>query len=182
MSEKLSEQLKDIDELDLEKPSLESVFKKENPAQWRLLTSIMWLVFIAFVSISIFNNYSNSKQASLMLQDNTEVNAKVLDKVQILEDGKYTDYSVDLEVSSKGEKNHINLTVPEDIFESQYKSSQEIPIIFVNEGEYNLKSYYERRANMFSNWVSITVGYLIVFLFLYFIRHYLLKFICKARS
>lgn len=179
MSNKSSEELKANDELDLDEPSIEELYKEHKPKQWKLYTTAMWLVFVVFVAVSIFNNYKNAAKAKSVLANNQEVSAQVVDVIQILEDGSYTDYSVDMEVSIEGVAKDLNLTIAEDEYEAQYESAKDIPIIFVDDNEYNLKSYYERRSNMFSNVWNILIGYLIVFVLLYFVRHYMLKFTYK---
>lgn len=179
MSKKLSEELKDIDELDLNEPSIEELYKEHKPKQWKIYTMGMWLLFIGFVCTSVFNYYNNAAQARSILENHQEVSAQVVDVIQILEDGSYTDYSVDLEASIEGTAKELNVTVTEDVYEEHYSSATEIPIIFVNDSEYNLKSYYERRSNMFSNVWSMLFGYLIVFILLYYVRHFILKFTYK---
>ncbi len=176
MSKKLSEELKDIEDLNLDEPSIEELYKEHKPKQWKVYTLGMWLLFVVFVSISVFNNYKHAAKAKSILANNQEISAQVVDVIQILEDGSYTDYSVDLEVSIEGAEKELNVTIAEDEFEAQYTSAKEIPIIYANDNEYNLKSYYERRSNMFSNVWNILIGYLIVFVLLYYIRHFVLKF------
>lgn len=176
MTDKLSEELKNTDEFDLNEPSIEELYKEHKPKQWKIYTMGMWLLFIVFVSISAFNNYKHAAKAKSILANNQEVSAQVVNVIQVLEDGSYTDYSVDLEVPIEGAVKELNLTIAEDEFEVQYTSAKEIPIIVVNDTEYNLKSYYERRSNMFSNVWNILIGYLIVFVLLYYIRHFVLKF------
>ncbi len=179
MSDKLNKELKDTGELDLNEPGIEDLYKQHKPKQWKIYTVGMWLLFAAFVGTSIFNYYNNAAQARSILESHQEITAQVVDVIQILEDGSYTDYSVDLEASIDGIEKTLNLTIAEDVYEEQYASATEIPIIFVNDSEYNLKSYYERRSNMFSNVWSILFGYLVVFILLYFIRHFILKFTYK---
>lgn len=179
MSKKLSEELKDIDELDLNEPSIEELYKEHRPKQWKVYTMSMWILFVVFVSISVFNNYKHAAKAKSILANNQEISAQVVDVIQILEDGSYTDYSVDMEVSIEGVGKEINLTIAEEEFEAKYESAKDIPIIFVDDNEYNLKSYYERRSNMLSNVWNILIGYLIVFVLLYYIRHFVLKFTYK---
>lgn len=179
MSKKLSEEIKEVDELDLNEPSIEELYKEHKPKQWKVYTMGMWLLFVVFVSISVFNNYKHATKARSILANNQEVSAQVVDVIQILEDGSYTDYSVDLEVPIEGVAKELNLTIAEDEFEAEYTSAKDIPIIYVNDNEYNLKSYYERRSNMLSNVWNILVGYLIVLALLYFVRHFILKFTYK---
>ncbi|AOE48770.1 hypothetical protein [Kangiella sediminilitoris] len=178
MNKKLSEELKDVEDIDLDKPSFEELCKKNHPGQWKTLTALMWLIFVGFVSVSIFNNYMNSSDAKSIIANNSEVVASVIDTNQILEDGKYTDYSVDLELMVDGARKTLNLEIPEDTFEENYKGAEELKIIYSGPEEYNLKSYYERKSNMFSNWISILFGYIIVFVLLFIGRHYSLKMLC----
>ncbi|MCW9028434.1 MAG: hypothetical protein OQJ80_05835 [Kangiella sp.] len=182
MSKRLSEELKDVEDLDLDKPSFEELCKKNHPKQWKVATLLMWLIFIGFVSVSVFNYYTNSHQARSILANNDEVVAEVVDSIQILEDGNYTDYSVDLALMVDGSTQQLNLEIPEDIFEENYQDATELKIIYVSPQEYNLKSYYERKSNMFSNWFGILVGYLIVFVLLFIGRHYLLKLLCGKQE
>lgn len=98
MSKKLSEELKDVEDFDLDKPSFEELCKKNHPNQWKFLTLLMWILFIGFVSVSVFNYYTKANQASSILANNDEVVAEVVHSIQILENGKYTDYSVTLSI------------------------------------------------------------------------------------
>lgn len=179
MTDKLSEELKNTDEFDLNEPSIEELYKEHKPKQWKAYTLGMWLLFVVFVSISVFNNYKHAAKAKSILANNQEISAQVVDVIQILDDGSYTDYSVDLEASMEGTVKELTVTIAEEVYEEQYAGATEIPIIVVNDSEYNLKSYYERRANMFSNVWNILIGYLIVFVLLYYVRHFVLKFTYK---
>lgn len=176
MSKKVNEELNDAEDLSLDEPSIEELYKEQKPKQWKVYTMGMWLLFIAFVGTSIFNYYNNAARARSVLENHQEVLAQVVDVIQILEDGSYTDYSVDLEASIEGKTKALNVTIAEDVYDEQYARATEIPIIFVNDSEYNLKSYYERRSNIFSNVWSILFGYLVVLVLLYFARHFILKF------
>lgn len=81
-----------------------------------------------------------------------------------------------------GTTQQLNLEIPEDIFEENYQDATELKIIYVSPQEYNLKSYYERKSNMFSNWFGILAGYLVVFVLLFIGRHYLLKLLCGKQE
>lgn len=170
------------DDFDLEQQSFGNYCREHHPGQWRVMTTVMWLSFLLFVGLSLFNNYSNANQAQQILTADNEIMAKVIDVTQILESGEYTDYSVLLEIDVDGLSSAANLDIPKTIFENRYQDSDEIPVLYVGPSEYNIKDHYERRADMFANWGNILLGYFVVFLLLYMARHFLLKVITGHSS
>src|SRR5690606_15633430 len=142
-------------------PSFEELCKKNYPRQWKISTSLMRLIFLGVISISIYNNYKHAAEAGAILSENTELIAEITDFIQILEDGKYTDYIVDLKLLIDGVEQDLNLDIPEEIFEENYREATELNLIYSSPQEYNLRSYYEHRANMLSNWLNILIGYAI---------------------
>ncbi len=180
MTKKLSDTLNELSKIDLDAPSIEELCKKNDPALWGGLKFIMWGLFFVFLSASIFNNFKNAQSAKNILERNQEIPAKVIDVIQILEDGKYTDYSVDFELDKAGTTYAFNLDIKKDEFEKNYKKSKTIPIIFADERNFNLKKYYVSRSNIFSNWISILIGYILVFVLFYVARHYCIKLFYKG--
>ena len=157
--------------------------KQHYPGRYKVATLAMWSLFIGFVSFSVFNIFKNAAHAKSVLADHTEVDATVVDVIQILEDGEYTDYSVDLELTVSGESRELTLDIAEDEYVGNYEDATVIPLIYSNADpdEIQLKSYYERRADRSSNWLGILVGYGIVLILLYIARHGVLKVLCPLR-
>ena len=166
---------------DTEETSFEELCKENYPKQWRVSTLLMWLLFLGFVGTSVFNNYRIANDAMSVLSNHTEVTAQVVEVIHILQDGEYEDYSVGLEYPLDGRTAEITIDIDEDVFSQNYANASEIPLIYSNDDsrEINLRSYYEIRSDMFSNWISVLVGYVVVFVLLFFGRHYLLKVICS---
>lgn len=179
MEKKLSEKLKDVEQIDFDSPSFGELCKKNYPTQWKIANTLMWLIFIGFIAVSVFNNYMKVSQAREILLNGQEVSAQVIDSIQILEDGKYTDYSVDLKAVVDSEEKNLSLEIPEKVFEENYVDAKEIEIIYLDSSEFNIRSHYERRTNMFSNWVSILFGYLVVFIIIFLLRNIILKVLCS---
>ena len=166
---------------DIDEPSFEELCKENYPKQWRVATLLMWSLFLVFVGVSVFNNYRVANDAMGVLSNHTEVAGQVVEVIRILEDGQYEDYSVGMEYPLGGRTAEITLDIDEDVYQQNYVDAREIPLIYSNDdpSEINLRSYYELRADMFSNWISLLVGYAVVFLLAFFGRHYLLKIICS---
>lgn len=179
VEKKLSEKLKDVEQIDFDSPSFGELCKKNYPTQWKIANTLMWLIFIGFIAVSVFNNYMKVSQAREILLNGQEVSAQVIDSIQILEDGKYTDYSVDLKAVVDSEEKNLSLEIPEKVFEENYVDAKEIEIIYLDSSEFNIRSHYERRTNMFSNWVSILFGYLVVFIIIFLLRNIILKVLCS---
>jgi hypothetical protein len=182
MSKKLSEQIQELEKVDFDNPSIEELSRNSHPMIWKTSTYLMWTLFFVFIAASIISKYQNTAYARDILSNHKEVFAKVIETDQVLEDGKYTDYYVDLELTVDGEEQLLHLDIPEKIYLSNYKGKDEIPLIYVNADEYNIKSYYEGRSHMFTNWLSLLLGYLAVFVILYFVRHYTLTLLCRTKD
>lgn len=170
------------EELGLDEPSIEELCQEHAPGLWRISSWIMWGLFVILIGLSIANNYRHASAAKSILSENDEISARVLDVNRVLKSGKYTDYSVDLELH-KGDVTYVlNLDIPKDEFEANYDGAGTIPVVFESQEEFNLKSHYARRSNVLSNWAGILIGYTLVFVILFYARHFLIRFAYKGEG
>lgn len=140
----------------------------------------MWTLFVVFIGVSVFNNFRHAAHASGVLANHTEVSVDIVEVIPILVDGDYNEFSVEFEYDIVDSRSTKLFDVPKDVYYETYDGVESISMIYSNDdtNEINLRSYYERRADMLDNWGSLLFGYLVVFLLLFLGRHYLLKLVC----
>ena len=160
-------------------PSFESLCQQNYPIEWRVLTFLMWVIFATSVCSTLSYQAWQADKARAILASHPEVVAFVSGVTSGVNDGEYSTYAVGLEVPVNGEIHTVSLKIPETTYDFYYADQRRVPIVYAGPEEYNLKTYYERRANPLEEWPNTVIGFLIAFLVTYYIRHFALKSICS---
>lgn len=160
-------------------PSFESLCQQNYPGQWRILTAMMWLLFFITVATTLSYQSWQARKAQAILLNHSEVMARVTKVVPGVNGGDYMTYAVELELPVDSSTRRLTLKIPEATYDFHYAGDRFIPIIYTGPDEYGLKSRYERQAALYVNWPNLLIGFLIVFLALYYVRHYALKSLCS---
>ncbi|BES72334.1 hypothetical protein RE428_33520 [Marinobacter nanhaiticus D15-8W] len=179
MEERLHRQCGDERPLPPPIPSFESLCQQNYPAEWRVLTVLMWIVFATCVCSTLSYQTWQAEKARAILASHPEVVAIVTRVTSSVDDGKYRKYSVELDVPVDGRMRTVSLKIPETTYDFYYAEQRRIPIVYAGPEEYNLRTYYERRIDPLADWPNTAIGFLIAFLVIYYMRHFALKSICS---
>lgn len=179
MEERLPRDCRDDRPLPPRIPSFETLCQQNYPAEWRVLTVLMWIVFATCVCSTLSYQTWQAEKARAILETHPEVVAIVSRVIAGVNDGNYSTYSVDLDVPVDGKIRTVSLKIPETTYDFHYADQRRIPIVYAGPEEYNLKTYYERRTNPIADWPNTAIGFLIAFLVTYYMRHFALKSLCS---